>query len=63
MSTLGECMEDLDMWLRLMESTDVMGAFDEVYMKPRRCGYGTKSCFRNMNMKDNVNSSKTLMDG
>jgi hypothetical protein len=26
-------------------STDVMGAFDEVYMKPQRCGYGDPKLF------------------
>jgi hypothetical protein len=44
-------------------SADVMGAFDEVYMKPQRCGYGTQSWLRNMDMKDNVNAGKTLIDG
>jgi hypothetical protein len=44
-------------------SADVMGAFDEVYMNPQRCGYGTQSWLRNMDMKDNVNAGKTLIDG
>jgi hypothetical protein len=44
-------------------STDVMGAFDEVYMKPQRYGYGTQSWLRNMDMKDSVHAGKTLMDG
>jgi hypothetical protein len=44
-------------------STNVLGAFDEVYMNPCRYGYGTQSWFRNMDMKDNVHAGKTLMDG
>jgi hypothetical protein len=44
-------------------STYVVGAFDEVYMKPQRCGYGTRSWSRNMDMKDSVNLGKTLIDG
>jgi hypothetical protein len=44
-------------------SADVMGAFDEVYMKPRRCGHETQSCLRNKDMKDSVNVGNTLIDG
>ena len=44
-------------------SANVMGAFDEIYMKPHRCGYGTRSWLRNMDMKDNVNAGNTLIDG
>jgi len=44
-------------------SLDVMGAFDEVYMKPQRCGYGTQIWFRNMDMKDIVNEKNILIDG
>jgi hypothetical protein len=44
-------------------SADVMGAFDEVYMKPQRCGYGTQSWLRNMEMKERENASNTLIDG
>jgi hypothetical protein len=44
-------------------STDVMGTFDEVYMKPQRCGYGTQIWLRNMDMKDSVNGGKILIDG
>jgi len=40
-----------------------MGAFNEVYMKPLRCGYGTLSWLRNMYMKDSENVGKTLIDG
>jgi hypothetical protein len=44
-------------------SIDVMGAFDEVYMKPQRCGYGTQSWSMNKDMKDNVIEGNTLIDG
>jgi len=44
-------------------SADVLGTFDEVYMKPRRCGYGTQHWLRNMHMKDSGNAGKTLIDG
>jgi hypothetical protein len=44
-------------------SAYVMGAFDEVYMNPHRCGYGTLHWLRNMDMKGIANSSKTLIDG
>jgi hypothetical protein len=44
-------------------SFDVMGVFDEFYMKPWRCGYETRSWLRNMDMKDNVNVNKILIDG
>jgi hypothetical protein len=44
-------------------STDVMGAFEEVYKKPQRCGYETRSCLRNKDMKDSVNVGNTLIDG
>jgi hypothetical protein len=44
-------------------STYVMDTFDEVYMKPQRCGYGTQSLLRNMDMKDNENVGKILIDG
>jgi hypothetical protein len=43
-------------------SSYALGAFDEVYMKPQRCGYVTRSWLRNMDMKDNVNACKTLID-
>jgi hypothetical protein len=42
---------------------DVMGAFDEVHMKPRRCVYGTQSCLRIMEMKHSVNVGNTQIDG
>jgi hypothetical protein len=44
-------------------SVDVMCAFDEVYMKPWRCGYGTLCWFRKMDMKDRVNVGNKLVDG
>jgi hypothetical protein len=44
-------------------STSVMGAFDEVYTNPQRCGYGTQSCLRNKDKKDNVNAGNTLIYG
>jgi hypothetical protein len=44
-------------------STDLMGAFDEVYIKPQRCGYGTQSWLRNMYMNDSVNVGNTLIYG
>jgi hypothetical protein len=44
-------------------STDVMGAFEEVYKKPQRCGHEAQSCLRNKDMKDNVNAGNTLIDG
>jgi hypothetical protein len=47
-------------WLMLV---DVMGPFDEVYMKPQRCGCGTQSWLKNMDMKDSVNVGETLIDG
>jgi hypothetical protein len=40
-----------------------MGAFDEVYTKPRRCGHETIICLRNKYMKDSVNIGNTLIDG
>jgi hypothetical protein len=42
---------------------DVIGAFDEVYTKPRRYGYGNQIWLRNMDMKDSVNAGNTLIDG
>jgi hypothetical protein len=42
---------------------DVLGAFDEVYTKPQRCGHETRSWLRNMEMKDSVNAGNSLMDG
>jgi hypothetical protein len=47
---------------RLM-STDVLGAFYEVYMKPQRCGHETQIWLRNMDMKDSVNAGDTLIGG
>jgi hypothetical protein len=41
----------------------IKGAFDKVYMKPQRYGYGIRSWLRNMDMKDNVNVGKTLIYG
>jgi hypothetical protein len=41
----------------------VMSAFDEVYMKPSRCGHETRSCLRNKDMKYNVNAGNSIMDG
>jgi hypothetical protein len=40
-----------------------MGAFDDVYTNPQRSGHETRSCLRNKNMKDSVNSGNTLIDG
>jgi hypothetical protein len=42
---------------------DVFGAFDEVYMMPHRCGYGTQSLSRNKDMNDCVNACITFIDG
>jgi hypothetical protein len=42
---------------------NVIGAFDEVYMNPQRCGYGTQTWLRNMDMNYNENVCKTLIDG
>jgi hypothetical protein len=36
---------------------DVLGAFDESYTKPQRCGHETRRCFRNKDMKDSINAS------
>jgi hypothetical protein len=36
-------------------STDVMGAFEEVYKNPQRCGHEAQSCLRNRDMKDGIN--------
>jgi hypothetical protein len=44
-------------------STNVMGAFDEVYMNPWRFGHETQSCLRNKDMKENVNACNTLIYG
>jgi hypothetical protein len=44
-------------------STDVMGAFDEVYMKTYRYGYGTPIWSSNMFMNYVVNVGISLMDG
>jgi hypothetical protein len=43
--------------------TDVMDAFDEVYMNPQSCSYGTQICLRNMDMKDSSNVGNTPIDG
>jgi len=39
----------------------VMSAFDEVYIKPRRFGYETQSCFRIKDIKETVNVGKILI--
>jgi hypothetical protein len=44
-------------------SAYVMDTFDEVYMKPHRCGYGTRSLLRNIDMKESENAGKILIDG
>jgi hypothetical protein len=44
-------------------SSNMMGAFDEVYMKPQKCGYGTQSWLKRMDMKDSVNLCKIPIDG
>jgi hypothetical protein len=44
-------------------SSDVMGAFDEFYMNPQKCGYETQSWLKNMDMKDSVNAGKIPIDG
>jgi hypothetical protein len=44
-------------------SENVMGAFDEVYTKPRRCGHETQMFLRNKDIKDNENASNTLIYG
>jgi hypothetical protein len=43
-------------------STCVMGAFDEFYTKPRRCGDETRICKRNKDMKVNANTCNTIID-
>jgi hypothetical protein len=42
-------------------SVDVMGAFDEVYMNPQRCGYGTQSWLKNMDINVNSNLVQCLL--
>jgi hypothetical protein len=49
--------------VKWLMSGDMLGAFDEVYLTPQMCGYGTQSWFRNMDMKDSVNACNTLIDG
>jgi hypothetical protein len=44
-------------------SIDVLGAFDEVYTKPQRCGHETQSCLSNKDIKNNENEGNTLIDG
>jgi hypothetical protein len=42
---------------------DVLGTFDEVYMKPQKHGHETQICLRNKDIKDSVNVSNTLIYG
>jgi len=44
-------------------STDLMGALEEVYKNPHRCGHEARSCLRNNDMKGSVNVGNTLIDG
>jgi hypothetical protein len=44
-------------------STYVLGAFEEVYKKPQRCGHEAQIVLRNKDMKDNVNAGNTLLYG
>jgi hypothetical protein len=40
-----------------------MGAFEEVYKEPQRCGHEAHICLRNKDMKDNLNVDNKLIDG
>jgi hypothetical protein len=44
-------------------STYVMGAFEEVYNNPQRCGHEARSCLSNNDMKESVNACNTLIYG
>jgi hypothetical protein len=44
-------------------SEDVLGAFDEVYITPQRCGYGTQCLSMNKYMKYSINEGITFIDG